>query len=212
MNPTRLLFILLLFQSFIFCTYAGEQKIVVMRHGEAEHNIGRYYNSNPSHPDYQEANLTENGRKSVAETAKELLSQCLNDSNIVVVFVSPLPRTRQTAEILVKEGVVSRDKIVIDQRLTEKGAGDLEGKPYLPDWNSCDTQGNHSETLQEIEERINSFYGDMIKHYPQGNILVITHCCPANSLIKLMTHENIKLKTAEAKVIVQHAAASALQP
>ena len=70
--------------------------------------------------------LTEEGQKQSRDLAKELLAQGFNNNNILYVFVSPLPRTRQTADALVKSGVVSKDKVIADNRLIEMQCGNLE--------------------------------------------------------------------------------------
>src|SRR5437762_3319252 len=101
-------------------------QIVFMRHGKSEHNGGSdgnyWYNSNPAHPEYRISNLTEEGKEIVGETADELLEQGINAENSIA-FVSPMPRTQQTADILFQRGVI--EYRITEAKLTEVQAGDF---------------------------------------------------------------------------------------
>src|SRR3984957_1117391 len=183
-----------------FSLYSLEQQLIVIRHGEAGNNIEKVYNSNPEHPKYKPFNLTETGIQTTQKTAKELLDQGFNNSNIVAVFVSPLPRTIQTADILVQQGLVSKDKIILDKRLIELNAGDLEGKPTFPNWKPSFAKDYHAESEEQVKNRIKEFYDSVLDQYPQGNIIVVTHALPfQDQLIELVTHQIVKLNPGEAK-------------
>lgn len=81
-----------------------------------------------------------------------------------------------------KTGLFSESKIQIDERLTEAQIGDLEGKPKLPVWKPEYIELYHTESNEEIRNRINSFYTDLMKDLPSGDVLVITHNMPAQAL------------------------------
>jgi ribonuclease H / adenosylcobalamin/alpha-ribazole phosphatase len=187
--------------AFSLSLYSAEQQLIVIRHGEAGNNIEKVYNSNPENPNYKIFNLTKAGILATQKTAKDLIARGFSSNNIVAVFVSPLPRTKQTADILVQEGLVSKDKVIIDKRLIELNAGDLEGKPTFPEWKSSFAKDYHAESLEHVKNRVKEFYDSILQQYPQGNIIVVTHGVPADDLIDLVAHQVVKLKPGEAKVV-----------
>jgi broad specificity phosphatase PhoE len=194
-------FLFIFLSAFSLSLHSVEQKLIVIRHGEAGNNIEKVYNSNPEHPNYKTFNLTAAGIQATQKTVKDLLAQGFANNNIVAVFVSPLPRSKQTADILVQQGLVSRDKIIIDKRLTELKAGDLEGKPTFAEWKSSFAKDYHAESEEQVKNRVKDFYDSIRRQYPQGNIIVVTHGLPSQDLIELVIHQVVKLKPGEAKVI-----------
>jgi broad specificity phosphatase PhoE len=195
-----LLFTVLL-NAFSLSLYAQEQQLILIRHGEAGNNIAKVYNSNPENANYKVFDLTENGIKTTQKTAKELIAQGFSNNNIAAVFVSPLPRTIQTADVLVQQGLVSKDKIILDKRLIELNAGDLEGKPTFPEWKASFSKDYHAESEEQVKTRLKEFYDSILKRYPQGNIIVVTHALASQDLIELITHKVVKLSPGEAKAI-----------
>lgn len=187
--------------SMAFSLHSEDQKLIVMLPGEADHNVERVYNSNPEHPGYKESNLTKAGILAVQKTAKELKAQGFSSSTITAVYVSPLPRAQQTADILVKEGVVSQEKIITDKRLSELDAGDLEGKPTFILWRPSFAKEYHAESEQEVKKRAKEFYDFLLDAYSTGNILVVTHELVAKDLVDLASRQLMRLKPGDAKVI-----------
>jgi broad specificity phosphatase PhoE len=187
--------------AFSLSLHSMEQQLIVIRHGEAGNNIEKVYNSNPENPKYKIFNLTEAGILTTHKTAKDLIAQGFSNDNIAAVFVSPLPRTKQTADILVQQGLVSKDKIILDKRLIELNAGDLEGKPTFPNWKPSFSLEYHAESEEQVKNRVKEFYDSILSKYPQGNILVVTHALASQDLIELVTHKIVKLNPGEAKVV-----------
>lgn len=181
--------------------FSAERYITIIRHGEAEHNIGHYYNSNPEHPNYQPAYLTALGKNQIAYTGLKLKIQGLNKRNIAIVIVSPLPRTQQTAKILADSGLFHAGKIKVDNRVIEVQAGSFEGKPYNPNNIDWDKPTVGAENRATLRCRMQGFYNEIIQQHPEGDIIVITHGSPSKQLIELLTHEVIKLKTADSITI-----------
>lgn len=181
--------------------WSAEPQLIIVRHGEAMHNVQDVYNSNPSHPNYKPSNLTETGKEKVLETAKQLMKKGFGDQNIGAVYVSPLPRTMQTADALVKAGLVSRNKIVVEPRITENLAGDLEGKPVMREWKSEYAQKYHTESNAQFEARVRSFYDEKIDGQCEGSILVVTHGGVAVKLMEYMKTSDRKPSPGEAKLI-----------
>ncbi len=150
------------FSAFSLSLHSMEQQLIVIRHGEAGNNIEKVYNSNPENPNYKIFNLTEAGILATQKTAKDLIAQGFSNDNIAAVFVSPLPRTKQTADILVQQGLVSKDKIILDKRLIELNAGDLEGKPTFPNWKPSFAKDYHAESEEQVKNRVKEFYDSIL--------------------------------------------------
>ncbi len=169
--------ILLSFSLFLLLCklHADETAVVLVRHGESRHNLENLCNSNPEHPAYQVSDLTEQGRRQVAFTAQELIDMGYKDSNISIVYVSPLPRTLQTAEILAEAGLFSKDKIVIDPRITEIQFGDAEGMNYRLISREAFWWQYHGESDVEIDSRVQSFYEDTLKQHQGDHVIVVSH-------------------------------------
>lgn len=194
-------FLFAILSSTAISLHSVEQQLIIVRHGEAGNNIEKVYNSNPENPGYKPANLTPNGKLAVQKTAKKLRAQGFNNNNIAAILISPLPRAKQTADILIQQGLGTRDKIIVDKRLIETNAGDLEGKPTFAVWEPYFAREYHAESEEQVKKRIKDFYDSIIRQYPQGNIIVITHGLPSQDLIQLVSHQIVKLGLGEAKVI-----------
>ena len=179
---------------------SADRNLIIIRDGEATNSIENVYNSNPSHPSYRPANLTNNGRQTVIRTAKELMVKGFNNNNITAVISSPLPRAAQTAQTLTQQGLVSRNKITYDDLLTEQQAGDLEGKSVTP-WNPEFARNFHAESLEQVQQRAQDFYDAILKKYPKGNIVVVTHNSVAQDLLDLAANQRLAISPGHAKVV-----------
>lgn len=174
--------------------------LVLIRHGEGTHNIESLYNSNPSHENYRPADLTPKGREQVAECARDLKEKGFCDENISLVVVSPLPRTKQTVEILRDSGLFSKKKVKVDPRVIEVQMGDREGHPYFhytkDSWDHSGAEGYNGESDEQVKERMLDLYRELMLQSFSGSVLVVTHGTPAKMLIEYLTGEPKKLKTA----------------
>lgn len=180
----------------------SEGQLILMRHGQAEHNVQDVYNSNPEASNYTPSHLTAEGESQALQTAQQLLSQGFNRDTIGQVYVSPLPRVQETALILVKAGVIAEESIVLDDRLTEIQVGKLEGLPIIRPWSDALTLQYHTETSEQIFERISSFANECLSSKTGKHILVITHAFPAHDLMKLAkVEQNKKIGTGQAIVV-----------
>lgn len=193
-----------IFLLLTFCASAAEtptRYFILVRHGQASNNLENVYNSDPNNPHYKPANLTEQGKAEVKQTAQSLIAQGFSKDNIVAVFTSPLPRSVQTAQIMSKEGLFPADMIAEDPRLTEMRAGDMEGKAVVPLWPMSFAIMHHGETQEQVNRRVLEFYEFVQKEYPSGNVVIITHGGPALSLIELLTRQEVKLGTGQALLL-----------
>ena len=180
-----------------------ERHLILIRHAEGEHNVKGVYNSNPKHPDYRPAHLTAQGKKQAISTAERLVLHGFDNRNIAAVYVSPLPRTRETAELIAEYGVFSKDKIHIDDRLVEAQAGELEGQlisKYSKDaWHVTleEHQKYEVETNYDVRKRIMRAYDDAEKKYPNGHVIFITHGLPAMELLQDIVQIEVRLNPAD---------------
>jgi broad specificity phosphatase PhoE len=142
-------------------------QVVFIRHGKADHNGidgNHWYNSNPEHPDYIIANLTEEGKEVVHETADWLFENGVTAENSIA-FVSPLPRTQQTAGILSEHEVIDSSWIT-ELKIIEVQAGALESKfakvdangvPFTTETKQAAKKEAGYETWESVAKRTNEF-------------------------------------------------------
>ena len=159
---------------------------IFMRHGEADNNVNRILVGR-----HIESHLTEIGRQQVRDTANYL-------KEIVVdkVFVSPVIRARETAEIVCD---VNNLDYEIDERLYEIELGKLVGmnyediiekhgnlflKFYSGDEQMLDDYG--VESFTSVKMRIKHLLDESIERYPDKNIIFVTHLDPIKAAISLL--------------------------
>ncbi len=142
-------------------------KIYCIRHGETPSNITGIVAGR------SDESLTKKG----IEQAQEL-NKKIGNKKFDAVFVSPMHRTIQTAEIIIPE-VHYR----VDDRISERNLGELKDHTIdelwqMPDWNSLvklKTDGN-AETFGSGIIRVREFLSDLKKEFPaDAEILLITH-------------------------------------
>ena len=159
---------------------------IFMRHGEADNNVNRILVGR-----HIESHLTEIGRQQVRDTAN-YLKEILVDK----VFVSPVIRARETAEIVCD--VINMD-YEIDERLYEIELGKLVGmnyediiekhgnlflKFYSGDEQMLDDYG--VESFTSVKMRIKHLLDEAIERYPDKNIVFVTHLDPIKAAISLL--------------------------
>ena len=159
---------------------------IFMRHGEADNNVNRILVGR-----HIESHLTEIGRQQVRDTAN-YLKEILVDK----VFVSPVIRARETAEIVCD---VNNLDYEIDERLYEIELGKLVGmnyediiekhgnlflKFYSGDEQMLDDYG--VESFTSVKMRIKHLLDEAIERYPDKNIIFVTHLDPIKAAISLL--------------------------
>lgn len=143
-------------------------KIILVRHAQTNYNILKLANADPS----VDVHLSEEGIKQA-----ENLAELLKDVDYDVVYISELPRTRQTAEIINKY----HDKeLIVDPRLNDNKTG-FESKPvadFLNAVESADDPWNavfgDGESLNTAAERAQKFI-DELRTKEYETVLVVTH-------------------------------------
>jgi broad specificity phosphatase PhoE len=96
---------------------------VIMRHAEALHNVQHVFNGSVEKS--EKYPLSKQGEAQVQQAAKAL-KLALKDSHILVIFVSPLLRTKQTAQFVASELGLDSKSLKIEPLITESGNGSLE--------------------------------------------------------------------------------------
>ena len=142
-------------------------KIYCVRHGETPSNITGIVAGR------SDESLTEKGIAQAQELNKKIGSQHFD-----AVYVSPMRRTLQTAEIIIPEA-----KFVIDHRIAERDLGQLKDHTIdelwqMPDWNSLVKMktDENAETFASGLLRVRDFLSDLKKKFPDdAEILLITH-------------------------------------
>lgn len=139
--------------------------LYIVRHGKTEWNKLGLVQGKTNIP------LSNEGKKELEKT-----KQKLKDIKFDICFSSPLFRAIETAEFLV--GDVT--PITIDERLTERGCGILEGKPIDFDLINASWKLDgvnpipESEDVESILKRTKDFL-DMIKKEKFENVLIVSH-------------------------------------
>ena len=90
-------------------TKKSGNKYFIMRHGQAENNIGDIYHL--SHT--ENYHLTNEGKQRVSESIKDF------KENIDVIISSPFERTKQTTEVVCKNINFPLEKVIYDARIQE---------------------------------------------------------------------------------------------
>ena len=137
------------------------KRLYFMRHGLSEANVKGVYAGQTETP------LTKEGR----DQAK-LAGQKCKELNIDHIISSPFSRAYDSAKIIAHEINYPIKAIELNSLFIERGFGELEGKPWMPDLN-IDGFAD-IETLDSIMERMHLGY-EYLKTLDAENILVVSH-------------------------------------
>ncbi len=140
--------------------------IYVVRHGETDWNLENRCQG------WTDTELNQTGLKQAEELAKRM-----SGIKFDVCFSSTQKRAFKTAQI------IYHGKIIVDQRIRERGKGELEGRTDVKeiikqqDINFYDPNESRYgiEKLSDFQNRICSFWNDILKKYIGKNVLVVTH-------------------------------------
>lgn len=141
-------------------------KIYAIRHGETD------WNKLKKAQGQTDIELNENGIKQAME-AKKIIQKL----DIELIIASPLKRAHKTAEI-VSDGKI---KIVLDDRLKERGFGNFEGEnteimPWEELYNcEINISRNNIEPVNDLLRRTKSLLSEIKENYSEKNVLIVTH-------------------------------------
>ena len=149
-------------------------KIYVIRHGQTDWNVAGKCQG------MTDIELNNTG----IEQAKKASEQFKN-YKIDLIICSPLKRTRKTAEII---NEATKCNIIIDERLIERGCGEVEGTtkeewPGIVDNEDIDIINNYYlnwnkkdiEPIQTICKRVWNLLDEIQEKYKDKNVLLVTH-------------------------------------
>ena len=167
--------------------------LIFMRHGEATDNVKEVL----SDKEIYWSVLTSKGIDDVKESIKYL------PNDIDIIYVSPFPRTIQTAHYVLEK--VKNNDVVIDNRLREIYYGKYSGQKNNEELdnirkNQIDGDyftsfGDYGENKFDIENRLTSFLIDVFNNNSTSStVLIISH----GSIISYMKRIlNLKSKHTE---------------
>ncbi len=141
--------------------------IYFVRHGQTDDNAnGNLLTGWSATP------LNSKGIAQAKETALKL-----KDVKFDICFCSPLRRTKQTLDEILK---YHKDlKVVYDDRLKERDYGEITGKPAdickFRRWNANDEIPFQMESIPKMYERVKSFYDDLKANYSNKSVLIVSH-------------------------------------
>ena len=153
----------------------------VMRHGEAEHNLGGFISDAKDAPDH----LTEKGKEQVRQSA-----EAIKNKKIDLIVASPFIRTEETTEIVREVLGLPKESVITDDRLHEFVVGNKKFKTWK-DYHSAlpKTKENFSyayeggESYMNIKKRVMDLMYKLEQKYAGKNILLVTHGGPSWLLV-----------------------------
>ena len=155
----------------------SNNKYFVMRHGQSENNLTDIVSTSYN----DESHLTPKGKEQANASGLEL-----KNKNIDIIFASPFLRTKETAEIVAENIGMSKDSIIIDDRLHEMSLPMYEDKTwteYHTDYPNTVESFYHpedgNESYNDMKKRTMNFLYDMENRYEGKNILIVTHGGPS---------------------------------
>lgn len=147
----------------------------VMRHGESDTNVRGVVSGNTDAPFH----LTVQGRAQVLAAAAGFA-----ETTIDRIYVSPLMRTRETADILATALGIP-DRVHVDERLRELDFGEWEGKDHA-EWLAAfpdaadrfETKPRGGETFLDVQRRVGSFLREIELRHTNERIVIVSHATP----------------------------------
>jgi broad specificity phosphatase PhoE len=179
--------------------------IVLIRHGEAEHNVENIFDSNIN----SRVHLTNEGIKQI-ENVSIKIRDYFNENLLKVsrIFCSPLLRTVESArifkEIMKDNNLYKDERFCIDYRIREIEMGKFDGKliSSYPDgdhnFHVNDKYGGENTSL--LQKRCNSFIDNL---NPYNVNVVITHGEPFRRMIYYLLNKNFHAKQGHCLIIDQ---------
>lgn len=164
---------------------------LLVRHGEAAHNVDRVVSSLP---ETNERHLTAFGREQIMLLANTVQQA---PEKVARIFHSPLARTRETAEIL---GKTLEAPLTEDVRLRETDFGRFNNASiasfhaaYPQKTTRFWTSGNDGvESFATERERVSSFCDDVCREFSGRCVLVVSHADTLQILYGILTHLSLE--------------------
>ncbi len=161
---------------FLSLVKPSGNRYIVMRHGEAKSNVEALVDSGTMADNH----LTTKGKEQVRASALTL-----RDEKIDLIISSPLPRAKETAELVRHTLGLSESALVVDPRLREVGFGAYSGQSRA-DWialfsnyfERLHKKIDAAETMNDLRRRMGAFLFAVDATYANKKILMVTHAEP----------------------------------
>lgn len=158
-------------------------KIYLVRHGSTEWNEKRIW---------QGVVDTELSTSGIEEVGK--IAEFFKNKPVDVIFSSPMRRAYQTANIIASKTAYGSEEIIVDNRLRECEIKLWNGKTneeidqlyatQFHEWFtnlSSDVSG--VESLESVQKRMYDFLKDVIVHFTNKNVIIVSHAIALRMLI-----------------------------
>lgn len=160
-------------------------KLFLVRHSQTNYNVLGLCNGDPA----VDVHLT---REGIEQTQN--LAELLREATFDTVYISELPRTRETAAII---NQFHNKEVIVDGRLNDNRTG-YEGKP-VKEWQAAleasddkwNAVFNDGESLAAAARRGQSFLED-VTHSGHDSILVVTHGFMTQALYGVIEHKTLE--------------------
>ena len=173
--------------------------LILLRHGEATDNVKELI----SDKEIYWSVLTEKGKETVMESINYL------PININKVYVSPLPRTIQTANYVYEK--YSDIEFIIDDRIREIKYGKYTHKKNNEELDEVRNKqikgdyftrfGDYGENKYDIELRLSEFLIDIYEnHKDDETILIVTHGSISSYIKRILKLKSLHLQTGKLEV------------
>lgn len=172
--------------------------LIFMRHGEATDNVKNLI----SDKEIYWSVLTAAGKASVEKSIENL------PKKIDIVYVSPLPRTIQTASLVYAR--YPDANYVMDNRIREIDYGKYTHQKNNDDLDNTRIKqkngdnnirfGEYGENKYEIERRLDNFLKDVLKEDNDKTILIISHGSIISFMKRILNIKSSHLETGQIEI------------
>jgi len=157
-------------------------RLYLVRHGSTVHSkAGRFSGRN-------DLELDAPGRTQAAALA----ARAPSFGDVVTVLSSPIPRTRQTAEVI---AAALGLPVIVHDDFAEVNFGEWEGLTFaevratapeqLAAWTgSGDVPPPGGESMNALAERVQRGLVDVQSRYPEQRVVIVTHVSPIKSIVR----------------------------
>lgn len=161
-------------------------KLYLVRHGETHWNTLNKLQS------FTDNKLNEEGHNQGLKTGKYF-----SNINVNKIFSSPLIRAQETAEYISK---LHKIDLIIDERITERNYGDLEGGDYLELREKMKPiileNRFHELNIEDpylFKKRIKEFWEEIHEKYFGENVVIVSHSGTIKMLIAVIQNESYEV-------------------
>ena len=151
----------------------SDNQYFIARHGESKLNKQNTLNVKIG----VENGLTENGLEQVRDLVDKLKSK-----KIDFIYYSPLQRTRETAEKVAEGLGLSKEFLMVDNRLLEMGFGEFEGKTvyeyhafFATGIDRLTKRPEGGENWLDVKKRVGALLYELEEKHQDKNILFVSH-------------------------------------